>query len=177
MNSKRYLVIEKLVISVPDDLQAEDGREEISIDEALAWFLQYRKTQQAAIENKYGNFKYFYSNLPPQTYPDEPATMSSQKLTQYLANREKECAVGMIASLIYDPELGAYRNAYTEDEMKVYHQKMASHRSYLAKMKNPNDAWREVKDCSQCDQICDERCPTEPQVEQQMVEGEEEHED
>lgn len=175
MNTKRTLVIEKLVINIPDELQAKDGRDEITIDEALEWYLQYRKTQQAALENKLGNFFYFFANLPDGAIPDLPTTMKSENFMQYLSTKSNECSAGMMATLIYDPELGAYRNCYTEDEMRIYAKKKGNldvirDRTEKRNEKaSPSDLNKSAdcepsekcprNHCFDCDYICDEYCP------------------
>lgn len=158
MNTKRMLVIEKLIINIPDELQSKDGRVEISIDEALEWYLNYRKTQLAALENNFGNFTYFFANLPAGMYPDKPETMNTEKLAEYLAHHKSQCSAGMMASIIYDEELKAYRNCYTEDEMVQYEAKMKVLRKMREKDKQ-SDKISNDKCPTDCYNICDENCP------------------
>ena len=158
MNTKRMLVIEKLIINIPDELKSKDGRDEVTIDEALEWYLNYRKTQIAALENNFGNFHYFFANLPAGMYPDKPETMNTEKLADYLSQHSSQCSAGMMASIIYDEELKAYRNCYTEDEMKLYQEKMKIVRAQRAKNKQ-SDKIPSDKCPTDCYNICDENCP------------------
>lgn len=166
MLSRRMLVIEKLVITVPDDVQSADGRDELSIDDILAWYLQYRKTQEAAIENQAGNFKYFYTNMPSGMIPDLPDSMDTGKLTGYLLDRDDWKSAGCMASLILDMDLGEYRNCYTEAEMKTFERKKKIIMDQRATDMYP----ARLYNCEGCDEICSERCPDEPAVEEKMRE-------
>lgn len=166
MLSRRMLVIEKLVITVPDDVQSADGRDELSIDDILAWYLQYRKTQEAAIENQAGNFKYFYTNMPSGMIPDLPDSMDTGKLTGYLLDREDWKSAGCMAALILDMDLGEYRNCYTEAEMKTFERK----KKIIMDQRESSIFPARLYNCDGCDEICSERCPDEPAVEEKMRE-------
>lgn len=178
MESKRMLVIEKLIVSVPDEVKAADGREELTIDDILQWFLDYRKSQQAVIENQAGNFKYFYTNMPSGMIPDLPSSMDTNDLTTYLLGRSDFKAAGCMAALIWDEDLQAYRNCYTEDEMKIFNQR----KTYALQQRQIEEMERKMAEskantgasCDGCDEICSERCPDEAAVEAKMREDEDE---
>lgn len=124
--SQRILCIDRLILKIPDTVESQDGRRELTIDEALEWYLQYRKTQEAAIENGFGNFKYFSCNYPVSmlTEMEKDAVDARTEALSYLLDHPELQSVGWLASLIYDDDLGAYRNCYTEAEMEEYNRKM-----------------------------------------------------
>lgn len=167
METKRVLVIEKLIFNIPDDYVSESGRDEVTIDEALELYLKYRKSQRAALENQFGNFTYFFSNMPSDMIPDIPSSMITSKLMEYLDEKALQCSAGMGATLIYDEDLGAYRNCYTEDEMPVFQQR----KEFIQKLREAEN--EDGPHCDGCNEICSERCPDEPGVEEAMAENEE----
>lgn len=171
METKRVLVIEKLIFNIPDDYVSESGRDEVTIDEALELYLKHRKSQKAALENQFGNFSYFFSNMPANMIPDVPASMVTPNLLEYLNEKALQCSAGMGATLIYDKELGGYRNCYTEDEMDVFQQK----KEFIQMLRESEKASSEDNrcHCDGCNEICSERCPDEPGVEEAMVNDEE----
>lgn len=198
MTGKRVLVINQLVVAVPDELQSADGREELTIDEILQWLLEYRKTANAVTRNnRMGNFLYFSMDGPNGCNPENPLEYNAQALMNYLneAGPEKMVA-GMMTALVYDEELGGYRNCYYGDEeaeFQVKKQQMLAQRAEEAEYyerareimrqdperyqhcgsnepaEDPEDS--DEPSCPHCDEICSERCPDEPAVGQEDQES------
>jgi hypothetical protein len=131
METKRVLVIEKLVLAIPDQFQSDDGRDEVSIDDALRYLLQYRQTAKAVLQNRVGNFTYFAADYPDDVIPEDASSFTKDKLLCYLLNEEKKEAVGMMATLIYDEDLKAYRNCYDEKEQKRFNAQKEQYMQYL----------------------------------------------
>lgn len=172
METKRVLLIEKLVVAIPDDVKSEDGRDEISIADAFEYLAKFYRTAECAMHNKEGNYKYFFSNMPESMLPSDPVTMKTNDLMQYVIDDPESSIGGCIASLIFDEEIGGYyRNAYTEKEMKVFEE-----RKKLIGIGAEEEASDETDDntpsCSDCDSICDEVCPDDPGSFDRMKDGE-----
>ena len=169
MQTNRVLLIEKLVVAIPDDLKATDGREEISIAEVFEYLAKFYRTAECAMNNREGNYKYFFSNMPESMIPTDPTTMNTNALMQYVID-DPECSIGgCIASLIYDMEIGGYyRNAYTEKEMKLFEER----KKLLAGVQDDASVEDNEPSCKSCDAICDEVCPDEPASYERMRDGE-----
>lgn len=179
MVGKRLLVIDKLIVAVPDEIASMDGREELTIDAMLEWLLRYRKTADAVTKNnRYGNFLYFASDLPKGANPENPDEVSLQTLLNYLVDSDSSKRVaGMMYSLIYDEELGSFRNAYPEDDDEEFQKTKqaildARHAAEEFRMRSESehdedDDEEMVPSCPECDNICSERCPDEEAVGQE----------
>lgn len=176
MNGKRILVINQLVVAVPDDVKSKDGRLELTIDEILEWLLQYRKTSDAVLRNnRLGNFLYFSMDTPNGVNPENPNEFTAQAMMDYLSETGPEKKVaGMMTALVYDEELGGYRNCYYGEEEEQFQERKAQMLSmqedearmkidqFQALLRQSEDS--DEPSCSHCDEICDERCPDEPGV-------------
>lgn len=169
MQTNRVLLIEKLVVAIPDDIKAADGREEISIAEVFDYLAKFYRTAECAMNNREGNYKYFFSNMPDTMIPTDPSTMKSDELMAYVMGNP-ECSIGgCIASLIYDSDIGGYyRNAYTEREMKVFEERK---KLLIARNQKDEDPDKDTP-CEDCDNICDEDCPDDPGSYDRMKDGE-----
>ena len=79
--AKRLLVIEKLVVAIPDDFAGTDhpDRPELTINDALRFLLDYRESQNAVIENRFGNFEYTSMDFPADTMPEGKALRILQR--------------------------------------------------------------------------------------------------
>lgn len=159
MKTNRILLIEKLVVAIPDDLKAKDGRDEISLAEIFDYLAQFYRTADCAMHNQHGNYKYFFSNLPEGMIPSDLTSMDPNKLLQYMLEDPTCQIAGTMASLILDEEIGGYyRNSYTEREMQVFQERKKN----LLTVQQQAHHEEEAAPCGGCDNICDEICPNDP---------------
>lgn len=167
--TKRVLVIEKLVVAIPDDFESKDhpGSEELTINDALRFLLDYRQTPSAVMENRFGNFEFTSLDFPKDTVPEGlgSETFTKEKLLSYLSEHPEKAAVGAMYSLYFDQELGGYRNCYRGAECDEFNAKKQFVLDYYAN-KKAEDPDKDTP-CENCDNICDENCPEErsPDVE------------
>jgi hypothetical protein len=173
MLGKRLLVIDKLVLAVPDSIPSKDGREELTIDDMLEWLLRYRKTADAVTQNnRYGNFRYFSADIPKGANPNDESTYNMQTILDYLSESPEKHVGGMMTALVYDDELKSYRNAYTLDEDEEFQERKAQlleqrAREAQATAEAGFDYDRASEDpdagtaCEGCEELCGETCPDE----------------
>lgn len=199
MNANRYLVIKSLVFAVPDDFKP--GKQ-ISIDEALQLLLDYRKKASTVLHNnRDGNFVFMATDYPDSTNP-EMLNFTPDRLLAFVQESPDKAFGGMMATVIYDGDLGALRNCYNATEMVEFEKRKAF---ILASQKqvqgaavdaaqamaaeqvldsavaskfvvNHDGEVHEVapsdESCGDCGNICQEICPDEPGVEDKMRESE-----
>ena len=124
MAGRRLLVIDKLVLAIPDDLGPYGAKIPATIDEALKYFLEYRNTAAAVIESRIGNFNFAVADYPDDSNP-ETKNYTLDNLVQYLQDNPEKVMAGMINSLIFDDDLGAFRNAYDTPNERVFQERKA----------------------------------------------------
>lgn len=168
--AKRLLVIEKLVVAIPDDFIGTDhpDRPELTINDALRFLLNYRESHNAVIENQFGNFEYTAMDFPHDTIPEGEmleTTFTKEKLLEYLTAHPEKSVAGAIFSLIYDEELGGYRNCYRGTEQAEFEKKkqyLMTHGDNTTESsadEQDTDESHENNPCKNCECICDENCP------------------
>ena len=165
--TKRLLVIEKLVVAIPDDFAGTDhpDRPEITINDALRFLLDYRESQNAVIENRFGNFEYTSMDFPADTMPEGKGSenFTKETLLKYLADHPEKNVAGAMYSLIYDTELAGYRNCCRGSEQMEFEQRkdylMAYYAKHAASETSASDEPSEHQPCEGCECICDENCP------------------
>lgn len=167
MITDNLLVIEKLVLNIPDSVTGSGFDGQVTINDALEYFLQHRTTVAGHMENEIGNYSFSAGILPQGCTPENTATFTSSNLLNKLSEREGEIShMGLMAMMRYDHDLQAYVNSYdsTEQErfLKMKHDYIAS-----KKASEPDDtsviqeAHLPSSPCDTCeDGICDEpACP------------------
>lgn len=152
MLSKNLLIIDKLILALPDDFKG-------GINAALDCVIQYRQTEDAMLENKGGNFVLTAFDIPDDVNPDDPAQLTKEALMKYMAENEDKVMTGVITVAEFDEELGGYRNKYTKQEEKTYQKKKAE---YLNTMQNNTDS--DDDDCDCDDDMDDEDWDTDSEV-------------
>lgn len=177
-NPKRLLIIDKLVVAVPDAF-GHDENTPVTIDEALQFLLDYRKSGGAVMANKIGrNFSFCVGDFPDSTNP-EMKNYTLDLLVQYLQDHPEKVMAGMISTVIWDPDFQAYRNAYEPTDEALYQERKQQLLSgedkdegYLereiAKQYQPGGAVpyseKPASTCDGCEQLYGETCPDDPRV-------------
>lgn len=174
---KRLLVIEKLVVAVPDDYGSDPNK--ITIDEALALLLQQRQTAKAVLFNRNGNYVYFNAVIPEGINLDDPTDFNSDTLVGAIRQTEGLDYAGLMFTVVYDEDLHGYRNIYTPKEEAEFLVKKAMYLKAKEEAEHQEDASesidiekgetvspveddpadRTTTQCFDCDHICDEDCP------------------
>lgn len=122
MQTNRYLIIKSLAFAIPDDFRPGD---QVSIDEALECLLEYRKRAAAVVNNnRAGNFAFMAADFPDSTNP-EMLNFTPELLLDFVQSSPEKSFAGMMATVIYDPELGALRNCYSATEMVDFERRKA----------------------------------------------------
>lgn len=130
MTTKRLLVVEKLVVAIPDDANVGD---ELTIDDALMYLLQFRSTAGAKLQNQLGDFTHCIITLPDSCNPEDPMALTKEALLNYLDERPDITVAGMAATVRYDEELKAYRNCYSGKDLEVFNARKGVYLERLAK--------------------------------------------
>lgn len=131
MLSKNILIIDKLILALPDDFTG-------GINSALEKLIQYRSTEDAMMENKGGNFVCTAFDFPDNINPDDPSQLTKESLMQYLADNENKLLAGVISVAEFDKELGGYRNKYTKNETKEFLRKKQELLDHYNNLSNVN---------------------------------------
>ena len=160
MSTKRVLVIDKLVMQIDDSFQTQDPNK-ITIDEALEYLLQKRALAKSVLNNNYWNFVYFNAVMPKGSIPDKPQTFTKEILMSFLAQNPDLDYAGLMCTLVYDEELGGYRNIYNEEEEEIPVDKDGAVK--MEKTEDSTDENEAMMPCTRCDNICDENCPMDQQ--------------
>lgn len=137
MLSKNLLIIDKLILALPDDFKG-------GINAALDCVIQYRQTEDAMLENKGGNFVLTAFDIPDDVNPDDPSQLTKEALMKYMAENEDKVMTGVVTVAEFDEELGGYRNKYTKQEEKAYQKKKAE---YLNTIQNNTPDEDDECDC------------------------------
>lgn len=135
--TNRLLVIEKLVVAIPDDYGADPNK--ITIDEALQIFLQQRQTAKAVLFNTSGNYVYFNAAIPAGVNPEDPNDFTSNLLAATLGQNPDLDYAGLLFTLVYDEDLGGYRNIYNPQEEKEFNIKKALYLQSLKEKEKPEE--------------------------------------
>ena len=183
MSTKRVLVIDKLVMQIDDSFQTQDPNK-ITIDEALEYLLQKRALAKSVLNNNYGNYVYFNAVMPKGSIPDKPQTFTKEILMSFLAQNPDLDYAGLMCTLVYDEELGGYRNIYNEEEEEEFQKRKEAYlmrqamsmaesddeipvdKDGAVKMEKTEESTDEneaMMPCTRCDNICDENCPMDQQ--------------
>lgn len=141
MLSKNILIIDKLILSLPDDFNG-------GLNSALEKLIQYRSTEDAMMENKGGNFVFTAFDFPDDLNPDDTSQLTKESLMQYLVDNEDKVLAGVMSVAEFDEELGGYRNKYTKNEMKEFLRKQELLNRYdkLYNANVENDECKEIYD-------------------------------
>lgn len=144
----RCLVLDRVVVAIPDDLRGTGPNGRVTLDDALKFLIDYRQSAKAVLESRGGNFIYGTVNMP-DIGSGSLSDITLDKVLEYVMNGTSTVG-GFMSCMEVDPEVdpNGFINSYTEDEMEEYNAKKAA---YLKMRQAEVDAQTAVTDSAEED--------------------------